>query len=229
MKKWYLLIPAVLFCFIAAGFPAAASDTMVVIQEAEPVGLDLMQSSIQTTMSVCYNIHDTLFHPQEDATVLPALAEKWEKVDDLTWKIALRKDAVFHNGEPVNAAAVKFSFDRANDEALKNPHRGKLSAFTELNVVDDYTVTVKTAEPYAPGLYMLATTCRSYRPSTSRKLATPNTTPTRSVAGPTASKSGCAEKRSCWKLSTSTTAPSRPTKMLSSRLRRRRLPASRPC
>jgi len=157
MKKWSFLTLAVFLGLALAGIPAAiaASDTLVVMQEAEPVGLDLMQSSIQTTMSVCYNIHDTLFHPQEDASVLPALAEKWEKVDDLTWKITLRKDAVFHNGEPVNAAAVKFSYDRANNEDLKSPHRGKLSAFTELKVIDDYTFTVKTEQPYAPGLYML--------------------------------------------------------------------------
>ena len=105
---------------------------------------EALPDAIQTTMSVCYNIHDTLFHPQEDATVLPALAEKWEKVDDLTWKITLRKDAVFHNGEPVNADAVKFSYDRINSEEVKSPHKGKLSAFTELNVVDDYTFTIKS-------------------------------------------------------------------------------------
>ena len=82
MKKWSFLTLGVFICLALAGAPAAdaASETLVVMQEAEPVGLDLMQSSIQTTMSVCYNIHDTLFHPQEDATVLPALAEKWEKV-----------------------------------------------------------------------------------------------------------------------------------------------------
>ena len=157
MKRWSIFSLLLLVCLALAAAPAAARDagTLVVVQEAEPVGLDLMQSSIQTTMSVCYNIHDTLFHPQEDATVLPALAEKWEKVDDLTWKITLRKDAVFHNGEPVNAAAVKFSYDRINKEELKSPNKGKLSAFTELTVIDDHTFTVKTEQPYAPGLYML--------------------------------------------------------------------------
>jgi len=157
MKRWSLISLLVVIGLALGAYPAAAAgtDTLVVMQEAEPVGLDLMQSSIQTTMNVCYNIHDTLFHPQEDASVTPALAEKWEKVDDLTWKIMLRKDAVFHNGEPVDAAAVKFSFDRINNEALKSPNKGKLSAFTELNVVDDHTITIKTAEPYAPGLYML--------------------------------------------------------------------------
>ncbi|MFN2224181.1 MAG: ABC transporter substrate-binding protein, partial [Candidatus Promineifilaceae bacterium] len=157
MKRWMLISLLAVIGLALGVYPAAAagSDTLVVMQEAEPVGLDLMQSSIQTTMNVCYNIHDTLFHPQEDASVTPALAEKWEKVDDLTWKITLRKDAVFHNGEPVDAAAVKFSFDRINKEALKSPNKGKLSAFTELDVVDDHTITIKTAEPYAPGLYML--------------------------------------------------------------------------
>ncbi|MFZ0242388.1 MAG: ABC transporter substrate-binding protein [Desulfobacterales bacterium] len=157
MKRWSIFSVLLLAGLALSITPVAArdADTLVVVQEAEPVGLDLMQSSIQTTMSVCYNIHDTLFHPQEDATVLPALAEKWEKVDPLTWKITLRKGAVFHNGEPVNTAAVKFSYDRINNEDLKSPNKGKLSAFTELNVIDDHTFTIKTEQPYAPGLYML--------------------------------------------------------------------------
>jgi peptide/nickel transport system substrate-binding protein len=143
----------VLGSLLVAG--TGGAKTLVVVQEAEPVGLDLMQSSILNTMSVCYNIHDTLFQPQEDASVKPALAETWEKIDDLTWKITLRKDAVFHNGEPVTADAVKFSFDRVFKPELQCPHKGKLSAFKELTVLDTYTFTIKTEEPYAPGLYML--------------------------------------------------------------------------
>ena len=155
MKKSVLTLCFIVLSVFLAAAPGIAKDTLVVIQEAEPVGLDLMRSSIQTTMSPCYNIHDTLFEPQEDATIKPALAEKWEKVDDLTYKIFLRKDATFHNGEKVNANAVKFSFDRVFDEKIQCPHKGKLSAFTDLTIIDDYTFTIKTKEPYAPGLYML--------------------------------------------------------------------------
>jgi len=159
MKRLFLFpLFVMLGCVLmAAPVPTSAmdADALVVIQEAEPVGLDLMRSSIQTTMSPCYNLHDTLFHPQEDATVKPALAEKWEKVDDLTWKIFLRKDATFHNGEPVNAQAVKFSFDRVFNEEIQCPHKGKLSAFKDLTIIDDHTITIKTEAPYAPGLYML--------------------------------------------------------------------------
>jgi len=157
MKRVLLAVLALAVVFGARSTPLQAkdADTLVVVQEAEPVGLDLMRSSIQTTMSVCYNIHDTLFHPQEDASVKPALAEKWEKVDDTTWKITLRKGATFHNGEPVTAQAVKFSFDRVFNPDIKCPHKGKMSAFKEVKVLDDYTFTISTHKPYAPGLYIL--------------------------------------------------------------------------
>ncbi len=157
MKRSLLfsLVVMVGWAMFAGPVMAREADTLIVVQEAEPVGLDLMRSSLQTTMNVCYNLHDTLFHPQEDATVKPALAEKWEKVDELTWKVTLRKGATFHNGEPVNAEAVKFSFERAFNPDIQNPHKGKLSAFTEVSVMDEYTFTISTKAPYAPGLYML--------------------------------------------------------------------------
>ncbi len=152
----WIIVSLAIAALLYAGPAAAAGDTLVVVQEAEPVGLDIMQSSIQTTMSVGYNIHDTLLKPQEDATVKPGLAEKWEAVDDLTWKFTLVKGATFHNGEPINAEAVKFSFDRIMSDTLKSPHKGKLNSFKEVKVIDDRTFTISMHQPYAPGLYMLA-------------------------------------------------------------------------
>jgi peptide/nickel transport system substrate-binding protein len=157
-QKTVSTILGILLALVLAVGPALAKDkdSLVVVQEAEPVGLDIMQSSIQTTMSVGYNIHDTILKPQEDATVRPGMVEKWEKVDDLTWKFTLVKGATFHNGEPINAAAVKFSFDRLMSDALKSPHKGKLTSFKGVDVLDDRTFTMSTSQPYAPGLYMLA-------------------------------------------------------------------------
>jgi peptide/nickel transport system substrate-binding protein len=156
-QRIVVLILAMAMVFVVSpGSGFAAGETLVVVQEAEPVGLDIMQSSIQTTMSVAYNINDTLLKPQENATVKPGLAEKWEKIDDLTWKFTLIKGATFHNGEPINAAAVKFSFDRIMSDSLKSPHKGKLNSFKEVNVLDDRTFTISLNQPYAPGLYMLA-------------------------------------------------------------------------
>jgi peptide/nickel transport system substrate-binding protein len=39
--------------------------------------------------------------------------------------------------------------------AIESPHKGKLTPFKELKVIDDYTFTISTPDPYAPGLYIL--------------------------------------------------------------------------
>lgn len=61
-----------------------------------------------------YNVFETLTKINADGSVSPLLAESWEVSSDLkTYTFRLRKDVKFQNGEPFNAAAVKFSFDRA--------------------------------------------------------------------------------------------------------------------
>ena len=47
---------------------------------------------------------------------MPALAEKWENVDDLTWKFTLRKDVKFHDGTPFNADSVIYTITRVRDD-----------------------------------------------------------------------------------------------------------------
>ena len=44
------------------------------------------------------------------------LAEKWENVDDLTWKFTLRKDVKFHDGTPFNADSVIYTITRVRDD-----------------------------------------------------------------------------------------------------------------
>ncbi|MEM0979864.1 MAG: ABC transporter substrate-binding protein, partial [Cyanobacteria bacterium P01_H01_bin.58] len=87
-----------------------------------------------------------------DYTVLePELAESWEMAEDgMSVTFALRQDATFHDGTPVTAKDVKWSFDRAvsiggfpsfqmKAGALENPE--------QFEVVDDYTFRVKFLRP----------------------------------------------------------------------------------
>ena len=62
------------------------------------------------------------------ATLKPGLAESWRQAPDdkKTWIFNLRKGVKFQNGEPFNAAAVKFSFDRAGGEKSTNKDKDKL-------------------------------------------------------------------------------------------------------
>ncbi len=58
------------------------------------------------------NIYETLLL-YDDGKLIPILATSFDKSEDgKTWTFKLRKGVKFHNGEPFNAQAVKYSFDR---------------------------------------------------------------------------------------------------------------------
>jgi peptide/nickel transport system substrate-binding protein len=82
----------------------------------------------------------------KDGTLSTALAERWERLDQLTWKFYLRKGVKFHNGNPFNAADVKFSFERlSNPEVSEFVNTGK--SIASIETPDDYTVVIKTKDP----------------------------------------------------------------------------------
>ena len=70
-------------------------------------------SGIITPFMVLYALHDALVKPMPGQALAPSLAESWSVSEDgLTYEFVLRESARFHNGDPVTAADVKFSFDR---------------------------------------------------------------------------------------------------------------------
>ena len=62
---------------------------------------------------VLYAVHDAMVKPMPAGVSTPSLAESWsESKDHLSYTFTLRRNARFHNGEPVTAEDVKFSFER---------------------------------------------------------------------------------------------------------------------
>ncbi|MBR1559338.1 MAG: ABC transporter substrate-binding protein [Clostridia bacterium] len=58
-------------------------------------------------------ITETLVTVNENYELVPQLADSWEQIDELTWKLHIREGVTFHNGKPVDGEAVKKSFERA--------------------------------------------------------------------------------------------------------------------
>ncbi|MGH7385911.1 MAG: ABC transporter substrate-binding protein, partial [Candidatus Rokuibacteriota bacterium] len=66
-----------------------------------------------TPFMVLYFIHDALVKPMPGGINTPSLAESWSLAKDgVTYEFVIRKNAKFHNGDPVTADDVKFSFER---------------------------------------------------------------------------------------------------------------------
>jgi peptide/nickel transport system substrate-binding protein len=90
-----------------------------------------------------------------DGKLGPGLATKWEQVDDATSRLTLRPDLTFTDGTPVNAAAVKFAFERQADPKTGAPRRDLLKGIT-VETPDEHTALLKFASPNATFIESLA-------------------------------------------------------------------------
>ncbi len=133
----------------------APKDTLVIVSEAGPNGLDTMVPTANDySRMVVWQAYDRLVSHGEktlpdgttsyDAKVLtPELAESWEISEDRkTYIFHLRKDATFHDGAPVTATDVKWSFDRgiaAGGFPAVQMAAGSLFKPEQFSVVDAHT------------------------------------------------------------------------------------------
>jgi len=77
-------------------------------------------TGIVTPFMVLYALHDAMVKPLPGNPSAPSLAESWTvSSDGLAYEFVLRKGVRFHNGDPVTADDVKFSFDRYRGAASK--------------------------------------------------------------------------------------------------------------
>jgi peptide/nickel transport system substrate-binding protein len=108
----------------AAGSAAAAPEgTMTWGLHVTLVGKWLDPADTEAFINpfmVLYAVHDALVKPMPGGDNTPSLAESWTvSKDGLTYEFVLRKGVKFHNGDPLTAEDVKFSFDRYRGAAAK--------------------------------------------------------------------------------------------------------------
>jgi peptide/nickel transport system substrate-binding protein len=102
-------------------------------------------SGVVTILMVIYAIHDAMVKPMPGNAMTPSLAESWTVAKDgLSYEFALRKGVVFHNGDPLTAEDVKFTFERYKGAAAKLL-KEKVAA---VEIVDPHRVRFRLKEPW---------------------------------------------------------------------------------
>lgn len=139
--KFLVLVLATLMVLIGT----AAAQRLVIAQGQDIVWLNPMKTTAQVNLNASTQIVETLMdYSYETGAVVPLLATSWERIDDLTMRVHLRKDVTFTNAEPFNAEAAAFSLTLAASEPAMS---GSLSLVERVDVVDAYTIDVVTSRP----------------------------------------------------------------------------------
>lgn len=94
------------------------------------------------------NLYEPLIVRNAEGKLEPRLAVSWEPIDETTWEFKLREGVTFHNGEPFNAEAVKYTVEKYLDPEVAAPAAFFFTMIESVEVVDDYTVRIHTKEPF---------------------------------------------------------------------------------
>jgi peptide/nickel transport system substrate-binding protein len=132
--------------------PAAQpAEDLTIDLAVEPATLDPALVYESDGWSVVHSIYDALVQLGPDGALEMVLAESMTQVDPLTWEIRLRPDITFHNGEPLDAAAVAYSLDHILDPETGSQIAGNFQVIEDVEEVDSRTVRLHLSAP-APWL-----------------------------------------------------------------------------
>jgi peptide/nickel transport system substrate-binding protein len=139
-------------------------QTVLVGRAGDALGLDPARITDSESAEVTEQIFDHLVrYTVDSAEIAPSLAESWDVgADGKEWTFHLRKGVYFHDGTPMDADAVVFSFDRQRDP--HHPYHQADFTYWETNFrniqsvdkIDPHTVRITIERPYSPFLSNLA-------------------------------------------------------------------------
>ena len=146
-----------------AGAPAAVGrDTLVVAISRAPASLDPADHRTRESETVIRNIYDGLVTRDTRSGVHLELAESLKWLDDKTLEFTVRKGVKFHDGTPLKADDVVFTFERTiKTNAIEypkphtSPRRGLIEPLTAIEKKDDYTVLMHFKSPWPPAMQMI--------------------------------------------------------------------------
>lgn len=139
-----MMLPLLLAAAVGAAAAPAPGVLRVCDDVIAPITLDPLREFSEKNHTIVQQIFDGLVRFDPAGRIEPALAVSWTRVDSLTTEFKLRSGVRFHDGEPFDAEAVRFSLERFSDPKGGFPGAGFLNSVERVEVVDRLTVRVHT-------------------------------------------------------------------------------------
>ena len=148
MKK----LLAVLFGFgLIFSFASDGSAADLIIGQGPTItGVDPHWHDSGGNSAVASHMFERLIELTPDAKRVPGLATEWGPVSDTVWEVKLRKGVTFHDGTPLTAKDVVFSFTRVMEGVPNSPgpYTGATKGIEKIEAKDDYTIVIHTKGVY---------------------------------------------------------------------------------
>ncbi len=138
--------------------PVQADEGIVVGLSHEPPHLDPTGAAAGAIDQVLYaNVFEGLTRVARDGSVRPGLAETWTvSASGKEYIFRLHAGITFHDGTEMDAGDVKFSFERAQDEALQNAQKAAFDIIKTVDVIGPLLIKITLKEPKGDFLFDLA-------------------------------------------------------------------------
>jgi peptide/nickel transport system substrate-binding protein len=130
--------------------------TIVVIIENSPPNLDPRVASDAQSQLIGELIFDSLVRKDEHFNLKPSVAESWDIPDPQTYVFHIRHGIHFHDGRPLTAKDAKWTLDTMRDGTLITIKGAAYKLVDKVEATGDFTLTIHTAEPFAPLLWNLS-------------------------------------------------------------------------
>jgi peptide/nickel transport system substrate-binding protein len=125
---------------------------LVVGIESNPLQLDPRYSTDANSVRIGGLIYNSLLRSGENSQLQLELAENWQRVDPQTYIFDLRRNITFHNGQPLTAADVKFTYESILQAKNLSPKRALLKPLQAIDQLGPYRLRFRLAAPHAPFL-----------------------------------------------------------------------------
>jgi len=151
------LLPALLFPLLFLSCVAKPGvDTVVMLIESSPTNLDPRVGIDAQSERIDNLIFDDLLSRGNDLNVAPGLAEKWEVPDPLTYVFHIHRGVSFHDGRPLTARDVKWTFDSLLQGKIRSTKAAVYKYVNYVEAPDDDTVVFHLKEADATLLWNLS-------------------------------------------------------------------------